>query len=127
MTALPFGIAFMPFHTHTLANGLQIIGESLPGSRSASLGFFVNTGARDETAVESGVSHFLEHMAFKGTPRRTALDVNLHFDRIGASPNAYTGEESTVYYASVLPEYLADRDPGSDSPMICSPLASVCV
>src|SRR5207248_5340755 len=61
---------------------------------------------RDEAPPEAGVSHFLEHMMFKGTPRRTALDVNLDFDRIGASYNAYTSEENTVYYAAVLPEYL---------------------
>src|SRR5205085_6104076 len=50
--------------------------------------------------------HFLEHMVFKGTPRRTALDVNRDFDRIGANYNAYTSEENTVFYAAVLPEYL---------------------
>ena len=90
----------MPFHTHRLPNGLQLIGETIPTSRSIAVGFFVQTGARDEvrTAVgtESGVSHFLEHMMFKGTPRRTALEVNLDFDRIGASYNAYTSEENTV-------------------------------
>ncbi len=91
---------------HTLPNGLEIIGESLPTTRSVSVGFFVNAGARDETAVESGVSHFLEHMVFKGTPTRTSLQVNLEFDRIGASYNAYTSEEMTVFYAAVLPEYL---------------------
>ncbi len=96
----------MPFHNHTLPNGLTLIGETSPTARSVALGFFVRTGARDETADESGVSHFLEHMMFKGTPRRTALDVNLDFDRIGSSPNAYTSEENTVYYAAVLPEYL---------------------
>ncbi|MEO2091533.1 MAG: pitrilysin family protein, partial [Gemmataceae bacterium] len=96
----------MPFHTHRLPTGLQLIGETLPSSRSASVGFFVRTGSRDEHAAESGVSHFLEHMVFKGTPRRTALDVNRDFDRIGANYNAYTSEENTVYYAAVLPEYL---------------------
>lgn len=96
----------MPFHTHQLPNGLQLIGETSPSARSAALGFFVRTGSRDETPDISGVSHFLEHMMFKGTPRRTALDVNLDFDRIGASYNAYTSEENTVYYAAVLPEYL---------------------
>lgn len=96
----------MPFHTHRLANGLQLVGETLPTARSASCGFFVVTGARDEVGPESGVSHFLEHMMFKGTPRRTALEVNLDFDRIGANYNAYTSEETTVYYASLLPEYL---------------------
>ena len=96
----------MPFHTHRLANGLQIVAEQTPSARSVALGFFVNTGARDEAADESGVSHFLEHMMFKGTARRTALEVNLHMDRIGASTNAYTSEEATVFYAAVLPEYL---------------------
>ena len=97
----------MPFHTHRLPNGLTLIGETIPTARSASVGFFTRAGARDETAPESGVSHFLEHMVFKGTPNRTALDVNRDFDRIGASYNAYTSEEMTVFYAAVLPEYLA--------------------
>ena len=70
------------------------------------LGFFVRTGSRDETAGVSGVTHFLEHMVFKGTPRRTALDVNRDFDRIGANYNAFTSEENTVFYAAILPEYL---------------------
>lgn len=96
----------MPFHTHRLPSGLQLIGETLPTARSVALGFYVRTGSRDETAAESGVSHYLEHMMFKGTPNRTALQVNLDFDRIGASNNAYTSEENTVYYAAVLPEYL---------------------
>lgn len=96
----------MPFHTHRLPNGLQVIGETIPTARSASVGFFVRTGSRDETPAEAGVSHFLEHMLFKGTDRRTALDVNRDFDRIGANYNAYTSEELTVYYGSVLPEYL---------------------
>ncbi len=98
----------MPFQTHTLPNGLEIVGETLPTSRSVGVGFYVRTGSRDETDAESGVSHFLEHMLFKGTPNRTALDVNLHFDRIGAKSNAYTEYESTVYYTAVLPEYLPD-------------------
>jgi predicted Zn-dependent peptidase len=96
----------MPFHQHALPNGLQIIGETNPALWSVSLGFFVRTGARDETADLSGVTHFLEHMIFKGTPRRSALDVNRDFDRIGADYNAFTSEENTVFYASVLPEYL---------------------
>src|SRR2546421_5879115 len=96
----------MPFHTHRLPNGLQLIGETSPSARSVALGFFVRTGSRDETPDVSGVSHFLEHMVFKGTARRTALDVNLDFDRIGASNNAATSSEYTVYYAAVLPEYL---------------------
>src|ERR1700694_1191909 len=94
------------FQSQTLKNGLQIIGETSPSARSVALGFFVRTGSRDETPDVSGVSHFLEHMVFKGTPRRTALEVNSDFDRIGANYNAGTSEETTVYYAAVLPEYL---------------------
>src|SRR6476646_7813902 len=96
----------MPFHSHKLPNGLQLIGETSPSARSVALGFFVKTGSRDETPDVAGVSHFLEHMMFKGTARRTALDVNLDFDRIGANYNAFTSEEVTAYYAAVLPEYL---------------------
>src|SRR6267142_6043163 len=96
----------MPFHQHVLDNGLTILGETSPSARSVALGFFVRTGSRDEAAGISGVTHFLEHMVFKGTPRRTALDVNRDFDAIGANYNAFTSEENTVFYASVLPEYL---------------------
>jgi predicted Zn-dependent peptidase len=96
----------VPFHTYVLENGLQVIGETNPAMRSVAVGFFVRTGSRDETPEVSGVSHFLEHMVFKGTPRRTALDVNRDFDKIGANYNAFTSEENTVFYASILPEYL---------------------
>src|SRR5262245_35796876 len=96
----------MPFHKETLPNGLTILGETSPSARSVALGFFVRTGSRDETPEESGVSHFLEHMVFKGTPRRSAFDVNRDFDRIGANYNAFTSEENTVFYAAILPEYL---------------------
>ena len=96
----------MSFHHHRLENGLQIVGEISPRARSVALGFFVRTGARDEPLAVSGVSHFLEHMIFKGTPHRTALEVNRDFDRIGADYNAFTSEENTVFYAAVLPEYL---------------------
>jgi predicted Zn-dependent peptidase len=96
----------MPFHSQLLDNGLQIIGETSPTARSAALGFFVRTGARDETPDVCGVTHFLEHMVFKGTPHRTAFDVNRDFDRIGADYNAFTSEENTVFHACLLPEYL---------------------
>jgi predicted Zn-dependent peptidase len=96
----------MPFHNHTLSNGLQVIAETSPSARSVALGFFVRTGSRDETPDVSGVTHFLEHMVFKGTPRRSALDVNRDFDRIGADYNAFTSEENTVFHAAVLPEYV---------------------
>ena len=98
----------MSFHQHTLANGLTLLGETIPASRSVAVSFYVRTGSRDELPSESGVSHFLEHMMFKGTPTRSAAEVNLAFDRIGASDhtNASTGEETTEYYTAVLPEYL---------------------
>src|SRR5262245_62896127 len=96
------------FHSQQLSNGLQIIGETSPSARSVALGFSVRTGARNETPEVSGVTHFLEHMVFKGTPRRSALDVNADFDRIGAHYNAFTSEENTVFYAAILPEYLPD-------------------
>ena len=96
----------MNYHHTTLPNTLKLIGETSPEARSVALGFFVKTGSRDETADVSGVTHFLEHMVFKGTPHRTALDVNRDFDRIGAQYNAFTSEENTVFHAAVLPEYL---------------------
>ncbi len=95
----------MEFLRHELGNGLEIVAECNPEAHSTAMGFFVQTGARDETDEVSGVSHFLEHMMFKGTPTRTADDVNRDFDAIGAHYNAFTSEEHTVYYAAVLPEY----------------------
>ncbi len=95
----------MEFLSHTLPNGLEILAEVNGDAHSESVGFFVRTGSRDETDDVAGVSHFLEHMCFKGTPRRSADDVNREFDEIGAHYNAFTSEECTVYYASVLPEY----------------------
>lgn len=97
----------MSFHHEKLPNGLEVVAELDDDAYSVAFGFFVKTGARDETASVSGVSHFLEHMAFKGTERFSAEDVNRIFDEYGADYNAMTGEESTVFYASVLPEYLA--------------------
>ena len=90
-------------HT-TLENGLTIIAEIDPDAHSAAGGFFVRTGARDETPELMGVSHFLEHMMFKGTDRRSADDINREFDEIGAKYNAYTSSEMTVFHGQTLPE-----------------------
>jgi predicted Zn-dependent peptidase len=95
----------LEFREHRLANGLEIIAECNPRAYSTAMAFFVRAGSRDETDALSGVSHFLEHMAFKGTARRSAADVNRELDELGASSNAFTSEEQTVYYATVLPEY----------------------
>jgi predicted Zn-dependent peptidase len=98
----------MQFHSHTLPNGLRIVTEVNPTAKSVAAGFFVRTGSRDETPEVAGVSHFLEHMVFKGTARRTPLEVNCEFDRMGAQYNAFTSEENTVYFAAVLPEFQND-------------------
>ncbi len=95
----------MKFHKTILNNGLTIIAEEMPSARSMALGFFTRTGSRDEWPEVAGVSHFLEHMMFKGTHKRSALEVNLEFDRMGAKYNAFTSEENTVFYAAILPEY----------------------
>ncbi len=95
----------MEFLTHTLPNGLEIVAECNGEAHSTALGFFVKTGARDENDATAGVSHFLEHMAFKGTPSRSADDVNREFDEMGAHYNAFTNEETTGFYAAVLPEH----------------------
>lgn len=95
----------MEFRKHTLANGLDIVAECNDEAHSTALGFFVQTGSRDESDEVAGVSHFLEHMVFKGTPTRSADDVNREFDEMGAHYNAFTSEENTVYYAAVLPEH----------------------
>jgi len=95
----------LKFCEQRLDNGLEIIAECNPAAYSTAIGFFVKAGSRDETDEVSGVSHFLEHMAFKGTPTRSAADVNRELDELGASSNAFTSEEQTVYFVTVLPEY----------------------
>src|SRR3954465_2114286 len=96
----------MQFHHTVLDNGLHVIAELNDQARSVASGFFVKAGSRDELAEVAGVSHFLEHMVFKGTPRRDALTVNRDFDRVGAKHNAQTSEEDTFYHVTCLPEYL---------------------
>src|ERR1035437_9680579 len=95
----------MDFKQAKLDNGLTIIAEVNPSAASMAAGFFVRTGSRDETPQVAGVSHFLEHMMFKCTARRSSFDINRDFDEMGAQYNAFTSEENTVYYASVLPEF----------------------
>ena len=98
----------MEFKKKILANGLCLIGEVNKSAKSAAVGFFVKTGARDETLQINGVSHFLEHMLFKGTEKLNAFEVSEAFDKRGAEFNAATGEEYTIFYAKVLPEYLVE-------------------
>lgn len=90
-----------PYTQHTLENGLRIVVEQMPGVKSAAAGFMVETGARNEVRRLAGVSHFLEHMMFKGTSKRTWRDITVAFDEMGSSYNAYTSEDRTVYYGWV--------------------------
>jgi len=88
----------------TLPNGLQIVTENMPGLETVSLGVWVNVGARAEAAELNGVSHMLEHMAFKGTTSRSALDIAEQIESVGGHLNAYTSREQTTYFARVLAE-----------------------
>ena len=89
----------------TLPNGLRVVAEVDPRGYSMAMGYFVRAGSRDELDPQSGLSHFLEHMMFKGTDRRSAGDVNRELDELGGQGNAYTTEEHTAYYAPVLPKF----------------------
>src|SRR3954471_24254212 len=95
----------LKFHYKQLPNGLDIVAEDNPDSHSFAAGLFVKTGSRDEDASINGVSHFLEHMMFKGSNKYTWEDVNRIFDEMGARYNAFTSQEMTAYYANVLPEF----------------------
>jgi predicted Zn-dependent peptidase len=95
----------LKFHHKQLANGLDVIAEVNPDSHSFAAGLFVKTGSRDESTDVNGVSHFLEHMMFKGSTKYTWEDVNRIFDEMGARYNAFTSQEMTAYYANVLPEF----------------------
>jgi predicted Zn-dependent peptidase len=86
----------------TLANGIRVVSHHMPHVETASLGVWVKVGARHETAVENGISHFLEHMAFKGTERRSALAIAEEIEQVGGDLNAATSLETTAYFARVL-------------------------
>lgn len=92
----------MTVELHRLPNGFRIVTEHMPGLKSASLGVWVNAGGRNERIEQNGIAHFLEHMAFKGTERRTALQIAEQIEDVGGFINAYTGRETTAYYARVL-------------------------
>ena len=92
----------MTVQTHTLPNGFRIVTEHMPGLQSAAIGVWVLAGARNERAEQNGIAHFLEHMAFKGTARRSALQIAEEIEDVGGYINAYTSREATAYYARVL-------------------------
>ncbi len=91
----------------TLSNGFRIVTEHMPGLQSASAGVWVMAGGRHETAAQNGIAHFLEHMAFKGTKRRTALQIAEEIEDVGGYINAYTSREMTAYYARILKDDVA--------------------
>jgi predicted Zn-dependent peptidase len=101
------GPAPMDVRTRVLANGLTIASVRLPGFRTAAVGAFVRVGSRDEPAPLNGISHFLEHMAFKGTETRDARRISLEIERVGASMNAYTAKDHTAYHTVLLAEHMA--------------------
>jgi predicted Zn-dependent peptidase len=95
-----------PFRTTVLEGGLRVVTEEVPGVRSAAFGIWVGVGSRDEGPAEHGASHFLEHLLFKGTRTRSALDIAVAVDAVGGDLNAFTSREHTCYYAHVLGEDL---------------------
>jgi len=87
---------------HTLPNGMRVVTEHMPGLQSASIGVWVSAGGRHETVQQNGIAHFLEHMAFKGTTTRSALQIAEQIEDVGGYINAYTSRETTAYYVRVL-------------------------
>jgi predicted Zn-dependent peptidase len=89
----------------TLGSGVRVVTEEVPSVRSVALGLWVRTGSRNETPAQAGVSHFLEHLLFKGTERYSAIEISEQFDGLGASVNAATGKETTHLHARFLDEH----------------------
>jgi predicted Zn-dependent peptidase len=94
------------YQKSVLSNGLRIVTEELPYFHSVAVGVWLNVGSRDEAGAENGLTHFLEHMAFKGTPRRTVLDIAREIDQLGGMCNAFTTKEQTCFHGRVLAEHL---------------------
>ncbi|MFS8541544.1 MAG: insulinase family protein, partial [Tissierellales bacterium] len=90
------------YSRHRLSNGIRVVMEEVPYVNSVSIGVFINTGTVNESTEINGISHFIEHMLFKGTNTRTARQIAEEFDRIGGELNAFTSKENTCYYAKVL-------------------------
>jgi predicted Zn-dependent peptidase len=100
LTTLPTGVELTE-----LPSGVRVVTEAVPSVRSVALGLWVRTGSRDETPAQAGVSHFLEHLLFKGTERHSAIEISELFDGMGAATNAATGKESTHLHARFLDEH----------------------
>lgn len=98
----------MFFDKTVLPNGITVATERMDAVRSAALGLWVRTGSRDEAPSDMGISHFMEHMIFKGTPTMSAIDISMAFDALGAEVNAFTSKESTCFYSRMRDEKLSD-------------------
>ncbi|MCG8493468.1 MAG: insulinase family protein [Sneathiellales bacterium] len=96
----------MEVKVSTLQNGMRVISDPMPSLETAAIGVWVDTGARHETPEENGISHVLEHMAFKGTEKRSALEIAESIEAVGGHLNAYTSRDQTAYFARVLKEDL---------------------
>jgi len=94
------------YRKDTLANGIRVVSETLPKSRSVSIGVWVKVGSRHEPPEIGGISHFIEHLFFKGTEKRSAKDIAIEMDSLGGEMNAFTSQETTTYYAKVVDEHL---------------------
>lgn len=94
------------FDQITMDNGLMLVGENIPHFRSVSVGLWVRTGSVNEDATNNGFSHYIEHMLFKGTEKRTAQQIAQEMDAIGGQMNAFTSKECTCYYVKVMDEHL---------------------
>src|SRR3954469_4292621 len=90
-----------PVRRTVLPGGLRVVTEAMPGVRSAAVGVWVGVGSRDEVPALAGASHFLEHLLFKGTPSRSALDLSVELDEVGGEVNAFTSKEYTCFHARV--------------------------
>ncbi len=106
----------MSVELHRLSNGLRIVSERMPALESAAVGLWVDVGGRHERPEQNGIAHFLEHMAFKGTERRSALQIAEEIEDVGGYINAYTSRETTAYYARVL---------GADVPLALDVIADI--
>ena len=93
-------------YTHRFPSGLRLVMEKIPSVRSVSIGIWIGVGSKHETSENNGISHFIEHMLFKGTQTRSARDIAEAFDSIGGHLNAFTSKEYTCYYAKVLDQHV---------------------
>ncbi len=98
-------LAPLDFQSTTLPNGMRVASARLPGFRTAAIGAYIGVGSRDETAALNGLSHFFEHMAFKGTERRDARAISMAIEHVGGTINAYTAKDHTAYQTVLLAEY----------------------